>query len=133
MTSWLLLLGSNRDGEARVREAILKLVPLGDVRALTPIRTFAADGDGDGEFHNALVQVDAASTGQALKAQLMAIEDAMGRDRKDSHHVAIDIDILAHRENTNWQPDPHAQEKGEFARASVQALLHQAEITITRL
>lgn len=130
MTSWLLLLGSNRDGEARVRDAILKLVPLGAVRALTPIRIFAADGSGEGEFHNALVQIDQAPGREELEPCLKAIENAMGRDHSDAQSVVIDIDILACGDGHAWQPDRHAQEKGEFARATVQALLSQADIRI---
>lgn len=130
MTSWLLLLGSNRDGEARVREAILKLVPLGAVRTLTAIRTFAADGDTEGEFQNALVQINQAVERTELEPRLKAIEDAMGRDRSDTHAVVIDIDILACGDGTSWQPDLHAQAKGEFGRATVQTLLTQADIRI---
>lgn len=130
MTSWLLLLGSNRDGETRVREAILKLVSLGAVRALTPIRTFAADGDGEGEFQNALVQIDQAPQRAELEPCLKAVEDAMGRDRRDTQAVVIDIDILACGDGTSWQPDRHARAKGEFDRATVQTLLSQADIRI---
>ncbi len=130
MTSWLLLLGSNRNGEARVREAVLKLVPLGAVRALTPIRAFAAEGDGQGEFHNTLVQIDQAPDRQTLVPLLKAIEDAMGRDRADASAVAIDIDILASGDGHSWQPDQHALDKGEFRRISVKSLLEHAEIDI---
>lgn len=130
MTSWLLLLGSNRDGEARVREAILKLVPLGAVRTLTSIRTFAADGDTEGEFQNALVQIDQAPERTELEPRLKAIEDAMGRDHNDTQAVVIDIDILACGDGASWQPDLHAQAKGEFGRVTVQTLLAQADITI---
>ncbi|MGA7296984.1 MAG: 2-amino-4-hydroxy-6-hydroxymethyldihydropteridine diphosphokinase [Rhodanobacteraceae bacterium] len=130
MTSWLLLLGSNRNGEAHVREAVLKLVALGAVRALTPIRAFVADGDGQGEFHNTLVQIDQAPDRQTLEPLLKSIEDAMGRDRTDANAVVIDIDILASGDGHSWQPDRHALNKGEFRRASVQALLAQAEIDI---
>ncbi len=129
MNSWLLLLGSNAS-EARVREAILKLVPLGAVRALTPIRQFSADGDGVGEFHNALVQLDQAPERASLDSRLKSIEHSMGRDRGDAAKVAIDIDILAHQQDGIWRVDPHARDKGELHRAMVQALLEQAGITL---
>lgn len=129
MSSWLLLLGSNA-GAARVREAILKLVPLGAVQALTPVRQFDADGDGVGQFHNALVQLDQAPDREALEQQLKAIENSMGRVHKDPLNIAIDIDILARLLGKNWQADPHARDKGELHRAMVQALLTQAGITI---
>ena len=131
--SWLLLLGSNHDGETRVRKAILKLVPLGAVRALTPIRSFPADGDGVGQFHNVLVRIDQAPERDELVPRLKSIEDALGRDRDDATNITIDIDILARHDGKAWQIDPHAQDKGELHRAMVQTLLRQAGITVTAL
>lgn len=130
MNGWLLLLGSNRDGEVQVRQAMLKLVDLGAPRALTPIRAFEADGSGEGEFHNALVQLDAGADRQRLEAALKQIEQAMGRRHDDQAEVVIDIDILARQHDGRWQPDPHARDKGEFMRVPVRALLEQAGIEL---
>lgn len=126
---WLLVLGSNLADDACLRRALVALESLGEVRQLTPVLLTPARR-GDGHYHNALVELSGEASPAMLKPALKRVEAALGRVRDGSGVVAIDIDPLAFDEGRGWQPDAHALEKGEFARAPVPLLLSQAGIAM---
>lgn len=128
---WLLLLGSSRDDDGPMREALEQLDRCGTARWLTPVRRFPAD-DGSGlAFHNALATWQPACGETEAHAEIRRIEAALGRDRGRRDEVAIDIDLLARLSGRQWQAHAHARDKREFARPLVRMLLLQAGITVT--
>jgi 7,8-dihydro-6-hydroxymethylpterin-pyrophosphokinase len=128
---WLLLLGSSRDDDACVREALAKLSALGPLCALTPIRRFPSDEGVPRQYHNVLAALFCALDRDWLVDRLKQVEYALGRRAGDTSDVAIDIDLLASADDgVRWHADPHAVDKSEFARASVTALLDEARIDI---
>lgn len=130
MTSWLLLLGSNQDGEVRLQQALQQLDKIGSVRALTPILLFPAEGAATGHYHNALAVLDAQEARDNLNTQLKAIEKRLGRDHANPDIIAVDIDILAQRNNHHWKLDPHAFAKKVHQLTAVKTLLRHAGVTV---
>jgi 2-amino-4-hydroxy-6-hydroxymethyldihydropteridine diphosphokinase len=91
-----LSLGSNREPERHLREAIAALRRhFGDVVLSKVYRTRAVGFDG-GDFLNAAAIVDTAVDPFALNAWLHALEDAHGRDRSGPRFGdrTLDIDIV---------------------------------------
>ena len=127
---WLLLLGSNRAGPERVRQALAKLAVLGPVESLTAIERMPARGDSAHFYHNALAALACDLDQDALRAQLKRIERELGRVRDKSGEVAIDIDLLAAQANGHWLADPYALEKKEFTQTPARELLAAAGIVI---
>jgi 2-amino-4-hydroxy-6-hydroxymethyldihydropteridine diphosphokinase len=127
---WLLLLGSNLAEPQRMHAALAELAALGEVVTLTPIRQLPARGDASRHYHNVLATLESGLDRDDLRARLKRIEDRLGRRRDGSGEVAIDIDLLATREDDRWQPDPHALEKNEFAQTPARDLLEAAGIAI---
>ncbi|HET7299393.1 MAG TPA: 2-amino-4-hydroxy-6-hydroxymethyldihydropteridine diphosphokinase [Oleiagrimonas sp.] len=128
---WLLLLGSNRESDALVREALRRLDDIGPVKQLTDIRRFQAYGDGHGPYYNVLAQWRGDDERSAALSRLKALERELGRDPTDEKRVDIDIDVLGSAvAGGGWAADPHALAKNEFTREPVLALLHEAGIDI---
>lgn len=129
-TRWLLLLGSNQDSDATLRQALVALAALGvvacrDIQHLPP-----RSGVGPWYF-NALAQLDCALPESVLKAALREIESAQGRDRGTPEQVAIDIDVLAMMgPDGAWRADARALAKKEFDRDPAKALLNSAAIQV---
>lgn len=130
MSSWLLLLGSNVDGDTRIDVATLALSKLGQVDALTPTMVFPADGMVPGRFYNALRRLDSEFVRARLRDELHTIEVGLGRNRCLNDTVAIDIDILARQYRGHWYWDAHALAKNEHQRSMVKTLLCKAGITL---
>ncbi len=125
---WLLLLGSNLEDDALVREALQHLADLGEVEQLTAIRRFQAYGSGLGPYFNALARWDTSKDRDDAMSCLKALEHQLGRERA-AMCVDIDVDILACVDAGGaWRADPHALTKGEFTHAPVVALLREAGI-----
>lgn len=129
---WLLLLGSSRDDDRLMRDALKQLCTSGTSSWLTPIQRFPADDDSGLMFHNALATWQPAAGGTDVLAEIRRIESALGRDRSRSDEVAIDIDLLANFARQQWHALAHAMDKREFERPLVQTLLRQAGVTITQ-
>lgn len=128
---WLLLLGSNLEDDALVREALQRLAGIGEVEQLTAIRRFQAYGDGHGPYFNVLVQWRTDDERAVAHSRLKALERELGRDPADAKRVDIDIDMLGSAiDDEGWMADPHALAKGEFTREPVLTLLHEAGIDI---
>lgn len=126
---WLLLLGSNLEDDALVREALQRLAGIGPVEQLTAIRRFQAYGDGHGPYFNVLAQWCTDDERTAALSRLKMLERDLGRDPADANRVDIDIDMLGFADaDGGWIADPHAVDKGEFTREPVLALLHEAGI-----
>lgn len=123
---WLLMLGSNLSDDALVHEALRRLQAIGATAALTPVRRFPSHDGRPVDYANALAELSFDDGRAALDASLKRLERALGRDRAACGQVAIDIDILAWREEDGWRADEHAQAKGEFERPPVQALLRES-------
>lgn len=124
---WLLLLGSSLPGPERLHAA---LAALGEAGWLTGVQRFAADDASPRQFYNALAQWHVAGDADTVRSRIRDIEAALGRDRDNRHEVAIDIDLLAHWADGQWQVWPHAQAKGEFSRPLVQGLLREAGVVV---
>lgn len=128
---WLLLLGSNLESDALMREALQCLAGIGPVEQLTPIRRFQAYGDGHGPYYNVLAQWRGDDERSAAFSRLKALERELGRDPTDAKRVDIDIDVLGSAvADSGWIADPHALAKNEFTREPVLALLREAGINI---
>lgn len=130
-TRWLLLLGSNLDDEARLRQALSALARLGVSHVLGAVRRLPAY-DGAGEYHNALAELAFEGDRGALDGALKRLEVELGRRRDVPGEVAIDIDILACHDGAAWRADPHARAKGEFDHDPARVLLQQAGIEVER-
>jgi len=128
--TWLLMLGSNLDGDERVHAALAALRALGPVAPVTMIRRLPAHGDASApDYHNVLATLESGLDRTALVADLKRIERELGRVR-GSGRVAIDIDLLARRDGARWLADPHAVEKGDIDRPPTPLLLREAGISI---
>lgn len=128
---WLLLLGSNLEHDAVVREALHRLSDIGPVEKLTGIRRFEAYGSSPGSYYNVLVQLHAAAGRHDVMTGIKALERALGRNPATAGRVDIDIDVLACvGDDGQWVADPHAVAKQEFTRAPVIALLREAGIDL---
>lgn len=123
---WLLMLGSNLPDDARIHEALRRLQEIGATAALTPVHRFPSHDGRPGDYANALAELTFDGGRGALDAALKRLERALGRDRAARGQVAIDIDILAWREQGRWRADEHAWAKGEFERPAVQVLLRES-------
>lgn len=130
MVRRLLLLGSSLDTDASMRAALERLSEHGAAAWLTPIRRFPSDDRSQREYYNALVAWRHAGDDAQAFACIRQLEAALGRDRDNPDEVAIDIDVLARFADERWQAYPHAQEKGEFDRALVIALLREAGVEV---
>ncbi|MBN8737736.1 MAG: 2-amino-4-hydroxy-6-hydroxymethyldihydropteridine diphosphokinase [Xanthomonadales bacterium] len=129
-SSWLLMLGSNLDGDERVHAALAALRMLGPAKFVTTIRRLPAHGDASApDFHNVLVTLESGRDRAALVADLKRIEHELGRVH-GSGRVAIDIDLLARRDGVRWLADPHATEKGDLDQPPARVLLREAGIAV---
>jgi 2-amino-4-hydroxy-6-hydroxymethyldihydropteridine diphosphokinase len=130
VASWLLLLGSNLDSDARVHAALAALRKLGPAACVTAVRRLPAHGDaGAPDYHNVLATLESALDRTTLVANLKRIERELGRER-GSGRVAIDIDLLASRDGARWVVDPHALEKHDIKKPPAPLLLREAGIDI---
>lgn len=120
---WLLLLGSNLAGDARVRAALQQLAEIGGITVLTPILRFPSDDDSAGDYFNVLAEFAFEGDRLLLMNRLKRLEAALGRRHDGDGCVAIDIDVLATHDGQCWRADAHAQAKGEFRRTPVRSLL----------
>jgi 2-amino-4-hydroxy-6-hydroxymethyldihydropteridine diphosphokinase len=127
---YLLLLGSNLAEPERMQQAFERLASLGHVTPLTVIERMPARGDVARFYYNALAALDCDLGREALRAQLKHIETGLGRVRGGTRDVAIDIDLLAMRENGHWQADAHALAKREFVQTPARELIEAAGIAI---
>ena len=128
---WLLLLGSSRDDDRLMCEALAQLACCGTASWLTPIQRFASDDESGLVFYNALATWQPLDGNTDAQAEIRCIESAMGRDRSRRDDVAIDIDLLAYCLHDQWHAHAHAMDKREFDRPLVQTLLQQAGVTVT--
>ena len=126
---WLLLLGSNLEDDAAVREALIRLNDTGRLERLTDIRRFPAYGTSHGPYYNVLAQWRVDLRRDEVLARIKTLEHALGRDPATAGRVDIDIDVLGVADDdAQWMADPHAVAKQEFTRAPVLALLREAGI-----
>lgn len=126
---WLLVLGSNLDGDRTLREGLSALSVLGVVEPLTAVvRTPARQGGG--RYHNAIASLRCGLDEEALRVALKAIEARLGRVRDGRAEVALDIDPLAVDEGAGWREGAHARAKGELRRDPVPALLALAGVQV---
>ena len=129
---WLLLLGSSRDDDRLMRDALKQLGSCGTSRWLTPVQRFPADDDSGMVFYNALATWQPLDDSADVQTEIRQVELALGRDRSRSDEVAIDIDLLACFSGRKWHAHAHAVDKREFSRPLVQTLLQQAGVTIAQ-
>ena len=96
MSKAYLSLGSNREPERHLREAIAALHKHFGEIVLSPVYRTAAVGFEGGDFLNAAAIVDTALDPFALNAWMHALEDAHGRDRSGPRFGdrTLDIDIV---------------------------------------
>lgn len=91
-------LGSNLgDGEKNLRAAWQKMGELSGValvRLSSPYRTNPVGMSSDNWFTNAVGMIETDLAPKLLLAGLLAIEKAMGRDRKKNRDRTVDLDIL---------------------------------------
>lgn len=128
--TWLLLLGSNLADDARVHAALAALGPLGAVTRVTAIRRLPAHGDASApDYFNVLATLASDLDRDALVASLKRIERELGRVH-GSGRVAIDIDLLACRDDNRWLADAHAIEKNDLEKPPAPLLLREAGITV---
>lgn len=129
-TRWLLVLGSDAGSGAPIEAALMALRELGEVDALTPSRRFQDDDGGGRWFTNQLVRLECGDGREALREQLRAVEQRIGRSEQ-CDAVLIDIDLLARdADGAGWRLDQHAVEKAEHRRPHVVALLAEAGIAL---
>lgn len=128
--TWLLMLGSNLDDDARIHAALAALARLGPTRLASRIvRLPAYGGASTHDYYNALATLESGLERAALVADLKRIERELGRER-GSGRVAIDIDLLAQREGDRWIADSHAVDKGDLAQPPTRLLLAEAGISV---
>jgi 2-amino-4-hydroxy-6-hydroxymethyldihydropteridine diphosphokinase len=110
MSKAYLSLGSNREPEHHLREAIAALRKHFGAIVLSPVYRTAAVGFEGGDFLNAAAIVDTALDPFALNAWLHALEDAHGRDRSGPRFGdrTLDIDIVLF-DDLMLQGDGHLQ------------------------
>lgn len=110
MSKAYLSLGSNREPERHLREAIAALRKHFGAIVLSPVYRTAAVGFEGGDFLNAAAIVDTALDPFALNAWLHALEDAHGRDRSGPRFGdrTLDIDIVLF-DDLMLQGDGHLQ------------------------
>jgi len=128
-----LSLGSNvGDREAQLREAVRRLGSLGRVQSLSSIyETEPVEFTAQPLFLNCVVALETSSTPAHLIEQLLAIEQAMGRERiQKKGPRAIDLDILLMGSEVVNTPDltiPHpAMEKRRFVLQPLAEIAPQA-------
>ncbi|MBS3896359.1 2-amino-4-hydroxy-6-hydroxymethyldihydropteridine diphosphokinase [Silanimonas sp.] len=131
MTNWLLVLGSNVDGQMQLCKAVSRLKTLGEVRVLVKPITTVAEPPGSPAYCNGLVVLctDVADL-STLDTALKAIEAALGRDRSQSDRVAMDIDVLALGVAGGWQLTCPARSKADLAKTYVSTLLQAAGVMV---
>jgi 7,8-dihydro-6-hydroxymethylpterin-pyrophosphokinase len=123
---WLLLLGAEARYQASLDTARVQLAALGGLQPLTQARlTDASDGSGR-RYCNQLVSLAHDGSRSAVVDACKRIERALGRGALDG--VPLDIDLLAHADDTGWRADEDAIAKREFDTAHVRALLEEAEL-----
>lgn len=128
--AWLLMLGSNLDGDERVHAALAALRALGPAAFATVILRLPAHGDASApDYYNALAILESGLDRTALVTNLKRIERELGRVH-GSGRVAIDIDLLARRDGGRWIADPHALEKNDIGKPPAPLLLREAGIDI---
>jgi 2-amino-4-hydroxy-6-hydroxymethyldihydropteridine diphosphokinase len=133
MREWLLVIGSNMDGEAQLGRAILRLQALGEVQTLGPPVTTVAEPPGAPDYCNVLVSIRTEVADlPTLDAALKAIESALGRDRRQRDLIALDIDVLALGGAGRWRLTGPARRKRDFAKAYVCTLLQTAGISVSQ-
>lgn len=128
---WLLLLGSNRDSDQSVRQAITALAQVGSVQLLGAIEHLPPNQGNGAWYYNALLSLCSDLPAPALVSALQRIEQALGRDRSTPDSVAIDIDLLA-RYAQGWVADAHAQTSGKLEQRSTLKLLADNAIRVER-
>jgi 2-amino-4-hydroxy-6-hydroxymethyldihydropteridine diphosphokinase len=96
MSKAYLSLGSNRDPEQHLREAIAALRRHFGAMVLSPVYRTRAVGFDGGDFLNAAAIIETTLDPFALNAWLHALEDAHGRDRSGPRFGdrTLDIDIV---------------------------------------
>lgn len=129
---WLLLLGSSRDDDRLMRDALKQLGSSGTSSWVTPIQRFPADDDSGLVFYNALATWHPTDEETNVQTEIRRIESELGRDHSRRDEVAIDIDLLACFADEQWYAHAHAEEKREFDRPLVRTLLEQAGVVVTR-
>ncbi len=94
--------GSNHQAQANIQNGLRRLSALVRLIAVSPVYETAAVGGG-APYWNAAIHIETTLTPDALKQELAAIEDAVGRVRRDpdgtkSQVVALDFDILLYND-----------------------------------
>jgi len=93
-------LGSNHNAAANLRAGVRLIGAIADVRAASTVYESPPVGGAEGApYLNAALPIDTDLSREALKAQLVQIEDACGRIRRDaagrkSSVVSLDLDII---------------------------------------
>jgi 2-amino-4-hydroxy-6-hydroxymethyldihydropteridine diphosphokinase len=94
--SYVVGLGANLgDRLATLRSAVLALEPHGAVRAVSDLYESAALGPPQPDYLNAAVLLQSALAPQRLLAELLAVERAHGRERRERWGArTLDLDLL---------------------------------------
>jgi 2-amino-4-hydroxy-6-hydroxymethyldihydropteridine diphosphokinase len=94
--SYVIGLGANLgDRIATLKSAVLALQALGDVRAVSDLYESAAVGPPQPDYVNAAVLLESALGPQRLLAELLAVERAHGRERRERWGArTLDLDLL---------------------------------------
>ena len=94
--SYVIGLGANLgDRLASLKSAVLALQPHGEVRAISDLYESAAVGPPQPDYLNAAVLLESALGPQQLLAELLAVERAHGRERRERWGArTLDLDLL---------------------------------------
>jgi 7,8-dihydro-6-hydroxymethylpterin-pyrophosphokinase len=131
MPEWLLVLGSNHGGEARIRAALQALSALGEATLRGGMLITAAEPAGGPDYANALAVLRTGiAEGEVLERELKGVEAALGRDRRTPGVVALDADVLALAASAGWRLTPRSRAKRELEKTYVRALLAAAGIVV---
>ncbi|MCA9909577.1 MAG: 2-amino-4-hydroxy-6-hydroxymethyldihydropteridine diphosphokinase [Anaerolineae bacterium] len=114
-----LSLGSNHNAAANLRAGVRLIGAIADVRAASTVYESPPVGGAEGApYLNAALLIDTDLSREALKAQLVQIEDACGRIRRDaagrkSSVVSLDLDIIV------YDADPPHVDLARYAHVAV--------------
>jgi 2-amino-4-hydroxy-6-hydroxymethyldihydropteridine diphosphokinase len=94
--SYVIGLGANLGNRlATLKSAVLALEPHGAIRAVSDLYESAAVGPPQPDYLNAAVLLDSTLTPQRLLAELLAVERAHGRERRERWGPrTLDLDLL---------------------------------------
>lgn len=131
ITDWLLVLGSNSGGQAKLLEAVCRLEDIGKVALLGGPLITTAEPPAGPDYVNALVMLRSSIADlEGLEARLKQIEISLGRDCQESGKVVLDIDVLAINTSLGWLATRRVSAKRELKKAYIEKLMMVAAVIV---